>query len=143
MAFTYTGNPKSVPIDAVRFWCGDVDATTAELQDGEILYAISLEPNDARLAGAVCLDALANKYARRADFAAGYVRKMLGSRSDALRKRAMDLRNEAGKLAMPFFGGPPDTGSPQPPFTMHQFDNELTTQFDQTSPDDTSNQPGD
>jgi len=144
MAFTYTGDPIHVFRDAVRWWCGDTDATAALCTDGEVDYAITLQPGDPRLAAALCLDAIAAKYARLADITVGEVSKRNGDRSKAFRENAQSLRNEAGKMAIPFFGGQTQSGKDalsedsdavQPPFQVHQFDNPLSRQFDGQAPD--------
>jgi hypothetical protein len=144
MAFTYTADPQHVARDAVRWWCGDTDSTVAQLQDSEVDYAISMQPSDARLAGALCCDALAAKYARRADITIGEVSKRFGDRAQVFRDQAAHLRAEVGKGAVPFFGGQSRSGKAdlredadavQPPFGVGQFDNPLSRQFDGEAPD--------
>lgn len=139
----YTGNPGSDSIDAVRFYCGDTDNTNLLLTDTEITFS-STQMSDPRLAAAMCLDALSAKYAQRADITVGEVSKSWGDRSQAFHDRAETLRNEAGKLAVPFFGGQShtdkealdaDTDATQPPARIGQFDNPLSRQFDQQAPD--------
>src|SRR2546426_19332 len=105
MTATYTANPQTVPLDAVRWWCGDTDVSAALLQDTECTFAISMQPNDTRLAAALCCDALAGKYARRADITVGEVSKRNGAVAKSFRDQAEWLRDQAGKLALPFFGG--------------------------------------
>lgn len=129
--FTYTGDPARNTRDAVRFHAGDTDRENAELEDGEIDYALTLQPN-VKLAAAELLEALAAKYSRKADISVGQVSKSLGSISDRLAKRAEGLRSKAGIIATPFFGGLTQSGKTnldqgtddvQPRFRRGQFDN--------------------
>ena len=145
MAWTYGGDPSTSTTDAARFWCGDTIATASvTLQDGEVAYCVAIEPNDARLAGALCCDAIAAKYARMANITVGEVSRANGDRYKAFRDRAQELRNEAGKMSLPVFGGQsiadkailnsnPDA-VPQR-FGVGQFDNPLSRQFDNQPPD--------
>lgn len=142
--FTYNGDPTTSAVNLVRFYTGDTDRDLAELDDREIAFAITNQSNP-KLAAAELLDALATKYARKANITVGQVSKQMGTISDTLRKRAEDLRATAGNLALPFFGGLTKTGKNdlsartddvQPHFTIGQFDNPQASQFDGETPDD-------
>ena len=145
MAFTYTADPTNVPRDAVRFHCGDTVEARAQLQDSEIDYALTMQPTDRRMAAAICCDALAARFSSKADISIGEIRKSLGQLAEAYRKRANELRIEATKGAMPWFGGQSkpgkddlaqDADAVQPHFAAGQFDNPLATQFDGQIADD-------
>jgi hypothetical protein len=145
MTWNYGGAPATSATDAARFWAGDTISTAqTTLQDGEVAYCVALEPNDARLAGALCCEALAAKYVRMANITVGEVSRANGDRYKAYQEQAEKLRDEAGRRALPSFGGQsvaeknsltqnPD--AVKPPFGMGQFDNPLTTQFDNQPPD--------
>jgi hypothetical protein len=145
MTWVYGGDPQHSANDAARFWSGDtVSTASVTLQDGEVAYCVSMEPNDALLAGALCCDALAAKYVRMANITVGEVSRANGDRYKAFLEKATQLRNEAGKRALPFFGGQSQAGKQdlrdntdavKPPFGVGQFDNPLTTQFDNQPPD--------
>ena len=78
---TYLGTPATVPADAVRFFAGDTDNTALLLTDAEVAWALA-QMSDPRLSAAMCLDALAAKFARKADFSIGEVSKRMGSIAD-------------------------------------------------------------
>lgn len=136
--FTYAGDPAAGPIHAVRFFAGDTDRDAAELDDREIAYALTLKDNP-RLCAADLLDALSAKYARKATFKAGEISKNLSDVAKSLSDRATKLRNNAGVLSTPFFGGRTHSGKEdldartddvQPMVRRGQFDSPLVHQFD-------------
>lgn len=136
--FTYEGDPSQSDTQAVRYLSGDTDRELAEIDDKEIAFALS-KFSDTRLAAAMCVDALADKYARRADIKVGEVSKSMSAISDRLRQRAKDLRTEAGKSAMPFFGGVSEadkqatdanSDNVPPSFRKKMFDSPLANNFD-------------
>lgn len=137
--FSYDGDPTSSSVNQVRFYAGDTDRELAEIDDKEIEAALA-DQVDERLSAAVLLDALAAKYARKADVSVGDVSKSYGDISDKLAKRAEDLRTRAGTLAAtPFFGGLSKSGKSdlngrsddvQPRFYRGQFDSPEAQQFD-------------
>ncbi len=63
MSWNYTGNPSSSDTDAVRFLVGDVDEATPLVQDEEIAWALSSEPNVYRAAATIC-DTISARYAK-------------------------------------------------------------------------------
>ncbi len=76
MNFTYSGDPSTSDGDLVRFLIGDTDSAAWQLSDEEIQAMLTLNaPSeigfDAILAAAACAEALAGKYARRADKSVG------------------------------------------------------------------------
>ena len=105
MSWYYTGNPTSSNKDAVRFWTGDTNSTLPLLQDEEIEYALTLQPN-IRLCAADCLDAIATKLSQEVNFSSLDLRMDLGQRAANYRKRAIELRKEAQRIAAtPYAGG--------------------------------------
>ena len=139
MTWTYDGLPAGSFFSAVRFLSGDTDTNNQRIQDGEILYGISQEPNNAYLAAAVCLDGLASRFAAQATFSVGQISKQMGMVAQNVREQAAKLRSEAGKQATPYFGGLTysadelannNVDQKKPPFTIGQFDSPLAKQFD-------------
>lgn len=63
MSFTYSGNPDTSTLDAVRFEVGDTTEKTQLLQDEEILYALKKEGTVLK-AAARCAEVLGAKFAR-------------------------------------------------------------------------------
>ena len=144
MSWTYDGRPDLSYFSAVRFQTGDTDTNNQRLLDGEINYAIVQEPTNERLAAAWALESLASKYAAQASFSVGQISKQMGNVAQAVREQATRLRNEAGKMAMPFFGGlthsgkdliAQDADAVQPKFAVGQFDSPLASQFDGFEPE--------
>lgn len=145
LKFTYGGNPAASTRDAVRFYAGDTERSSAQLDDREVDFAVTQHPNP-RMAAAICLDALAAKYSFKASVSVGEVSKELGEVADKLHKRAEELRNEAAKKGvLPFFGGltvqgkldlDNRTGDVQPRFRTGQFDDPDAKQFDEGAPDE-------
>jgi len=145
LKFTYGGDPATSTRDAVRFYTGDTERRTAQLDDREVDFALTQNSNP-RMAAALCLDALAAKFSFKASISVGEVSRELGEVADKLRKRAEELRTEAGKKGvLPFFGGltiqgktdlDNRTGDVQPHFRIGQFDSPEARQFDEGSPDE-------
>ncbi len=134
--FTYTHDPSRSGLDAVRFYTGDVERSSAMLDDREIEFALTQNPTP-KIAAAVLLEQLAARYARKADISVGQVSKALGAVSDKLAKRAKELRSSVN--VAPFFGGLTISGKQeldgrtddvQPHFKIGQFDDREAGQFD-------------
>lgn len=66
MTWTYSGNPASSTLDAVRFTVGDTDTTDQLVSDEEILYMINTYGTIFRISSEVCR-AIAAKYAKLID----------------------------------------------------------------------------
>lgn len=141
--FSYSGDPSSSSLDAVRFLIGDTTQEIALFDDREILYQISQIPN-LKLAGAELLEVKAREFARQADISVGDISKSLSSVSENLFKAADKLKNDAGKSALPFFGGLSQSGKTalaastddvQPSFYRNMMDNPQAPQFDELDDD--------
>ncbi len=104
MTWSYTGNPADSDKDAVRFWCGDTDSTDELVQDEEIAYVLTLQP-EVKLAAADVCDAIAAELSRQADKRVGDVQESMSQRAIAFEALATKLRNRAASLASPKFGG--------------------------------------
>ena len=119
MSATYSGNPASSPRDAVRLLIGDTDVAEALLQDEEIDWLLSRQPN-VELAAADACEAIAAKFARQADTTNGDLSVRASQRAEAYRQRAADLRRRAGRRARWFVGGATrDPGAAADPSLAH------------------------
>lgn len=129
--FTYNGDPSRTPRDAVRFHVGDTNRCRPLLDDREIDYALSENPNP-YLAAAVLAEHLMGRFAQEADTTVGPVSKSLSQVSEAFKKKADQLRCEAGKRAGVSFPAitvagkrtlEDDSSLTRPSFTVGQGDN--------------------
>lgn len=129
MSWTYI-LPITTPKDEVRFHSGDTDASRPLVQDEEIAYVLSKQPN-VTLAAAIICDSIVGKLSQNTDASVGDVSESSSQAAEAFRKKAADLRKEAGKLALPLFGGithsqkdklDQDTDLVQPSFRIGQDD---------------------
>jgi hypothetical protein len=96
--FTYSGDPSTKPVDAVRFYCGDTDSKRPLLDDREVEFAIA-QKGDSRLAAALCCDALAAKFSSIPDTRVGEVDKKWGAVAAMFAERAKELRKQARLFA--------------------------------------------
>jgi len=103
MSWTYV-LPITAPKDEVRFHSGDTDPSRPLVQDEEIAYVLSKQPNVVLAAAIVC-DGIVGKLSLNTDARVGDVSESSSQAAEAFRKRAADLRKEAAKLALPIFGG--------------------------------------
>src|SRR5512135_2268918 len=107
MTWSYSGAPKVVSRDAIRFLVGQTSSQDAVLlQDEEIDYLSSLYP-DNYIAAAECAEQIAGRYAGKAvskrvgDLAITYA-----DRQNKYLERARELRHTAATRSVtPFAGG--------------------------------------
>lgn len=101
MAFTYSGNPSTNEVDAIRFQTGDTNSKQPILQDEEIQWIISEYPESKRLA--VAFRQCANH------LAASAVKRKLGPQSEDATERLAYYKGMADKLEKltSFSGTPP------------------------------------
>lgn len=92
--FTYANNPATNDRDAVRWHVGDTDERRPLLDDREVDFALSQEPNTL-LAAALCATALAGKFSSKANVAVGSISKALGDIADKFEAHAERLRARA------------------------------------------------
>lgn len=106
MTTTYVpANLATSNLYQVRFNLGDTDATSYELQDEEINWAIQLRGNNWG-ATAMCALALASKYARLTSISADGVSQNLGQRITSFRQIAAEYqKKEAIYCGMPTLYG--------------------------------------
>lgn len=107
MGWNYSGDPASCPRDEVRYLCGDTCKEDPLVDDEEILYHLSNQP-DPRLAAALVLRTLATKYSRLTSVSVGDVSYSGSDLAKAFVERANDL-DPSGitttGLCLPVFGG--------------------------------------
>lgn len=109
MAWSYSEDPSTSTLDAIRFLVGDTDISDPLVQDEEINYAYGLYA-DVNLASAYVLMALASKFSRVTNVRVGAVSESGSDIAKAFRARAEELDpggvvTESGNLALPSFGG--------------------------------------
>ena len=135
--FTYSGDPSKSSKDEVRFLIGDTNKARPLFDDREILFQLTQTPNT-KIAGAELLEIKAREFATIADIRVGDVSKSYSKASDSLQARAEDLRKDALKGALPFFGGLSKSGkkaladdqdATQPQFAIGQNDNPFAVQL--------------
>jgi hypothetical protein len=91
---TYTGNPATVPVDAVRLELGR-EASLDLITDAEIEYNLARTNNNPILAAAFCAENIAGMYAGMVDKSMGNSSVSLSQKAEAWRKKAMALRAQA------------------------------------------------
>jgi hypothetical protein len=87
---TYTGNPATVPVDAVRLELGKTKSLTL-ITDNEIEYNLARASGNTLLAAAYCAETIAGYYADMVD-------KSMGGSSVSLSQKAKNWRDKAEAL---------------------------------------------
>lgn len=104
MTATYTGDPASVPVDAVRLYLGDTVAPFV-LTDEEIEFFLANADDEPLSAAALGAGAVAARFAGLMDASVGDVRKSYSQRSkgyaDLAKRLADDVATAAGGGAVP------------------------------------------
>jgi hypothetical protein len=105
----WTYDPTQIganPLYQVRVLIGDTVQTDQQLQDGEILYFLTLRPT-AYGAAAECCRALAAQYSRSADYAAGMtsVKYSDMAKGYAARAAEFDAKAALSGAGLPYAGG--------------------------------------
>lgn len=135
--FSYSGNPLTSSKDEVRFLIGDTIKSRPLFSDSEILYQLTRTPN-AKMAGSELLEVKARQFARLADTKVGDVSKSLSQVSKQMLECALNLRADATRSVLPFFGGLTHSGkrtlaqdedAVQPRFSIGMSDNPAATQL--------------
>ena len=102
--WTYNGDPGSSAVNEVRFIIGDVVPDRPLFFDTEISFQLAKTP-DPLLTGAELLEIKARQFARLADETVDAVSKSYSQVYKQMRQAAQDLRDNAGRSSLPFFGG--------------------------------------
>lgn len=136
MSWTY--NPAQLATSAlfqVRYYVGDTDINEQLVQDEEIQWQLSLNPDSVKLAAADVCEAISAKFARWTDASVDGVSESASQKSERYSARAKELKQDAYSLALPVFGGitvaqqeqaDQDTDKVQPSFKIGENDNPET-----------------
>jgi len=100
--FSYAGDPSASPRDAVRFLVGDTNPLRPLLDDREVDYAISENPNQS-LAAALLAEHLFGRFAAQADITVGPVSKSFSKVAELFKQKADQLKDDAYRGAIPSF----------------------------------------
>ena len=94
MTWSYSGNPLSSSVDAVRFYLQDVDEDNAMMSDEEILFLLStdLDPKLAAIAG---IKTLILRYSTLADTVIGETSISYTQKVSDLSQLLKDMSSEA------------------------------------------------
>lgn len=105
MTWTYSLDPSSSDKDAVRFLIGDTCFDAQQLQDEEIDWVLTEEPN-VYLAGARCASSISGLYAKKADKSVGDLRIKYTSIRDQYGSLAANLEARGAiRSAVAYAGG--------------------------------------
>lgn len=91
---TYTGNPATVPVDAVRLELGK-ETSLDLITDAEIEYNLARANNNIILAAAFSAETIAGMYAGLVDKSMGNSSVSLSQKAEGWRKKAIALRAQA------------------------------------------------
>lgn len=156
MSWSYSFDPTTSDVDAVRFEIQDTNASSPLLQNEEIAAAILRETGSAAATPAAlldgplfasaarCMEALARLFSAQADQQVGELQINYSRQADGYTKRAKELRAKAQGFHAPTSGGlsesakqaeQDDPDRVQPAFYKDQFDSPYTgPQVDPVSP---------
>lgn len=105
MTWTYSGNPASSSLDAVRFLCGDTDTNNQLIPNEGINFLLSEWNSDTYLAAAFACDAIAGTFAAQADSSRTVgdlsISTQFGSQARTFLERAAALRAQASRRYPP------------------------------------------
>ncbi len=114
MAWSYSGDPDSSALDAIRFLIGDTDTNDQLLANEEISWlneqvSGSTTSTDALYTSAFrCMVTIASKFSRLADQAVGDMRVSMSQKAKGAREQAKELKRLAeqeGGTPTPYAGG--------------------------------------
>lgn len=112
MSWSYSGDPSSSVLDAIRFEIQDTNSAAPLLDDGEIKYAIREEvpsstPSQGEVfaAAARCCETLSRRFAAQADTQFGSIKTTYSKQAEVYAERAKELRKRAQGSHAPFAGG--------------------------------------
>lgn len=130
---SYTGDPSSNTIDAVRFRIGDTDEEAEEVTDVEIQFLLDLNGDDTGRAALQAVRSLAAKYAKKRDRSVGPIAISYDGQFQRWLQLAESLKEEvrfgvtgtkaAAAAAWLSGGGPSFLGPDDTPLTYNEGDN--------------------
>lgn len=104
MTWTYSGDPSTSDLDAVRFMIQDTVQEDPLLQNEEISFLLT-ETGSVRSAAVRAAQTIAAKFARLADFTLGDYSANYSQRAQQYTQIARELSAKSAVLAAPFAGG--------------------------------------
>ncbi len=107
MTWSYsTTELMTSPKDQVRFLTGDTNANDEQLQNEEILFALSIRASIWG-AAATCCESISANLSRKADTTTGELRTLYSGLSRAYHARSMAYETKSVEMggALPFVGG--------------------------------------
>lgn len=102
--WTYSGDPTSSLLDAVRYTIGDTIETDPLLQDEEVQYELTQAGSNVLQAAVRCCEAIAAKFARLADSTMGQTSINASQKYAQYTALASHLRRKAAIKATPYSG---------------------------------------
>tara|TARA_R100001510_G_C7656500_1_gene216573 strand:- start:3568 stop:4059 length:492 start_codon:yes stop_codon:yes gene_type:complete len=114
MAWSYSGDPDSSALDAIRFLIGDTDTNDQLLSNEEISWTNSQVTGSTTSTDSLytvayrCLVTIASKFSRLADQAVGDMRVSMSQKAIGAREQAKELKRLAeseGGTPTPYAGG--------------------------------------
>lgn len=121
MTWTYSGDPADSARDGVRFLVGDIDTTHQQISDEEIDYVLTLHPAVAGspnyMAAAVVAEAIAARYATKADKTVGGLSIRYSERRNSYLAMAASLRSSNRLTGI----GPPQLGGGGPTYLGNEY----------------------
>lgn len=104
MTNSYSGNPATSDVDAVRFWVSDRGPDSWQLSNEEIAYTLTLYPTPL-LAAAAIANELAMKWALYVDKAVGDLKLSYSQRAKAYAALAQTLQSQAEQAGVSLYSG--------------------------------------
>jgi len=141
MAWTYSGDPDSSALNAIRFLCGDTDTNDQLLANEEITWVNKQVTGSTTSTDSLydvasrCCTTIASKFSRLADQSVGDLKVSMSQKAVAYRLQAEELKGLAGRegsVPVPYAGGLTISGKEtdrdnsdqiQPYFSSGQFTN--------------------
>jgi hypothetical protein len=114
MSWSYSGDPDSSALNAIRFLCGDTDTADQLLSNEEISWTNSQVTGSTTSTDALyevsyrCLVMIASKFSRLADQAIGDMRVNMSQKAKGAREQAYEMKKLAereGSTPTPYAGG--------------------------------------
>ncbi len=105
MTWTYSGNPASSLLDAVRYEIGDTKEPDPLLSNEEIQYELARSANDVLRAAAKCCETIAAQFARQANSTIGKTSIQAEAKFEHYTQKAKELRRRIIGHGTPYVGG--------------------------------------
>lgn len=103
MTWSYSGDPSSSDLDALRFLIGDTDTSDQQFSDEELNYLLDQTDDNVVAAALLAIDRLLIKYSRTPDQKTGDIDIKYSQRVEQLTKARASIT--AGLAPVPYAGG--------------------------------------